>query len=63
MKKEQVLYVITSNDVKNVSDEMNISVSENDFSFIEDKIGNFIGDKQHDAIEYALQEVEENKKK
>ena len=45
MKKEQVLYVITSNDVKNVSDEMNISVSENDFSFIEDKIGNFIGDK------------------
>ena len=63
MKKEQILYAITSDDVKNVSDEIKISVSERDFSFIEDKIGGFIGDKWHDAVEYALWELEKSKKK
>ncbi|OHA01605.1 MAG: hypothetical protein A3C11_02095 [Candidatus Sungbacteria bacterium RIFCSPHIGHO2_02_FULL_49_12] len=63
MKKEQILYIITRDDIKNVSSEMNISVSEKDFTFIKDKVGNFIGDKWHDAIEYALWELEESKKK
>ena len=54
MKKEQTLHIITMDDAKNVSSEMNIYVSERDFTFIKDKVGNFIGDKWHDAIEYAL---------
>jgi len=63
MKKEQTLYAITNEDVKNISDEINISVSEKDIPFIEDKIGNFIGDTWREAIEYALWELEQSKKK
>ncbi len=62
MKKEKVIYTITSNDVMNVSDEINIPVSLKDLSFIEDKIENFFGSQWHSAVEYALIELERNKK-
>ncbi len=62
MKKEKIVYAITSDDIKNVADEINISVSAKDLPFIEDKIGDFIGDKWHDAVEYALCALGETKK-
>jgi len=62
MKKEKILYAITRDDIKNVSVEINISVLEKDLPFIKDKIGDFIGDKWHDAVEYALCALEETKK-
>lgn len=61
MKKQKTLYAITIKDVINVSDQENIPFTEKDLPFIEDKIGNYFGDKWQDAIEYALNELEKNK--
>ena len=61
MKKQKILYAITTEDVVNVSNQKNIPFTEKDMSFIEDKIGNYFGDKWQDAIEYALNELEKNK--
>ena len=61
--KEKVLYAITSEDVMNVSDEIDIPVSAKDMSFIEDKIGGFFDDQWHDAVEYALTELEDDREK
>ena len=61
MKKEIILYAITNEDVKNVSDEMNISASTKDLPFVRDKIGHFFGSQWHDAIEYALIELKSAK--
>jgi len=57
MKKPKILYVITDDDVINVAREMNISFTEQDTAFIQDKIGDFLGSYWHDAVEYALQEL------
>lgn len=57
MKKQKILYAITVEDVINFSEQENISVTEKDFSVIQDKIGDYFGDKWHDAIEYALGEL------
>ncbi len=54
MKKQKILYAITVGDVINVSEQENISFAEKDLPFIEDKIGDYFGDKWQDAIEYAL---------
>ena len=57
MKKQKILYSITIEDVQNVSKENGISFTEKDVTFIEEKIGDFIGSFWHDAVEYALQEL------
>lgn len=44
-------------DVLNISEEENISFNVKDLPFIEEKIGDYLGDKWRDAIEYALTEV------
>lgn len=62
MKKEKPIYTITSEDIMNVAKEMGISVSREDLRFIEDKVGDFFGSQWHDAIEYALMELENVRK-
>lgn len=57
MKKQKILYTITVDDVANVSEEGNIPFTGQDMPFIEDKIGDFLGNYWYDAIEYALQEL------
>jgi len=59
MKKQKSLYAITVGDVVNVSEQKNISFTENDLPFIEEKIGDYFGDKWQEAIEYALVAVKE----
>lgn len=55
MKKQKILYAIITEDVINVSDQENISFTEKDLPFIQDKIGDYFGDKWQDAILYALE--------
>jgi len=57
MKKQKILYAITVEDVINVSEQKNVSVAEKDISIIKDKIGDYLGNKWQDAIEYALGEL------
>ncbi len=57
MKKQKILYAITTDDVVNISSEENTSLTEKDLHFIEDKIGDYFGDKWQSAIEYALCEL------
>lgn len=61
MKKQKTLYTITADDVINVANREGISFAETDFHFIEDKVGDYFGDKWQDAIEYALSELEKSK--
>lgn len=61
MKKEKVIYAITSEDVVNVSNEINISTSSEELPFIKDKVGDFFGSQWHDAVEYALIELKNNR--
>lgn len=58
MKKQKILYAITAEDVINISEQENIPFTEKDLYFIEDKIGDFLGSQWHDAIVYALKELE-----
>lgn len=62
MKKPEILYVITDEDVINVAKEMSVSVTEQDMAFIQDKIGDFLGSYWYDAVEYALQELRKESK-
>lgn len=62
MKKQKILYAITTEDVMNVAKEIGISVSRENLGFIEDKVGDFFGSQWHDAIEYALMKSENVKK-
>ena len=62
MKKPKILYTITDEDVVNVAEEINISFTEQDMPFIQDKIGDFIGSYWYDAVEYALQELKKENK-
>ena len=61
MKKQKTLYVITTEDIVNVSNQENIPFTEKDMPFIGDKIGDYFGDKWQDAILYALRELSQNK--
>lgn len=62
MRKQKTLYTITTEDMVNVLNQENIPFTEKDLSFIEDKIGDYLGDKWQDAIQFALNELETNKK-
>ena len=53
--KEKILYSITTEDIITVSEENNIPFVEKDLPFLADKIGDFMGDQWHGAIEYAFQ--------
>ena len=55
--KEKILYSITTEDIITVSEENNIPFVEKDLPFLADKIGDFMGDQWHGAIEYALEEM------
>ena len=57
MKKQKILYAITAEDVTRVAKEEHLPFSEKDLQFIEEKIGDFIGDKWYDAVLYALKEL------
>ena len=61
MKKQKILYSISTEDVTNFSDQEDIAFTEMDLSFIGDKIGDYFGDKWQDAIQYALQELKKKK--
>ncbi len=52
-------YAITSDDVLTVLEENKIFFTKEDLHFIEDKIGNFLGDRWYDAVKYALEELKE----
>ncbi len=60
MKKKKIIYALTAEDVLNISEEEKLPFDAGDLPFIEEKIGDYLGDKWRDAIEYALTEV--NKK-
>lgn len=54
MKKQKILYAITTEDVINVSNQEGVAFAEKDLSFIQEKIGDYFGDKWQDAIMYAI---------
>lgn len=60
MDNEQVLYAITVEDLRNVSNEIAIYFSESDIEKIQYKIGDFMGDIWFEAIQNALQEINQN---
>lgn len=55
MKKQKILYTIMVEDVINVSSQENINFTEKDLPLIQEKIGDYFGDKWQDAILYALE--------
>lgn len=57
MKKQKILYALTVEDVLNVSEEEKIPFSAIDLPRIQENIGDYLGDKWRDAIEYALTEA------
>lgn len=59
--KKKTLYAITTEDLINVAEDMNIPFSEKNLPYLEDKIGDFMADKWRDAIEYALAELKNKK--
>lgn len=61
MKKQKTLYAITAEDVNRVTKEEYLPFSEKDLQFIEEKLGDFIGDKWYDAVLYALKELQRDK--
>jgi len=63
MDEEKILYSIIVEDVINVSEEIEIKFTENDIEFIQDRIGDFMGSKWYDAIEFALQELKTRESK
>jgi len=54
---DMILYALTVEDLKNISNELNISFTKNDLEFIKDKIGNYLANCWSEAIEYALNEL------
>lgn len=61
MRKQKTLYAITVEDVTRVAKEKRLPFSEKDLQLIEEKLGDFIGDKWYDAVLYALGELHRNK--
>lgn len=51
--KEKILYSISSEDVENVSGEIDIPFTKKDLHFIEEKLGDYLGSQWYDAIEFA----------
>ena len=62
MRREKILYTITTEDVRNVSDEVDISFANKDLHFIQDKIGDFFGqiDVQQHHIDRVGSDLFEN---
>ena len=61
MKKQKTLYAITAEDVTRVAKEKHLPFSEKDLQFIEEKLGDFMGDKWYDTVLYALEELHRDK--
>ena len=59
---ERVLYAITTEDVEKVAHEKRIPVTKKDLPFIEDKIGDYFREQWQEAIIYALNELQENRR-
>lgn len=59
MKKQKIFYALTAEDILNISEQVNIPFTEKDLPFIQEKIGDYFGDKWQGAIEYALSELKE----
>lgn len=59
MKKQKIIYALTTEDVLNISKEEEIPFNIKDLPLIEEKVGDFMGDSWREAIEYALIEVNE----
>ena len=55
--KNKIIYAITVEDVFDVAKEEKIPFSKSDLRFIEDKIGDFMGDSWYRAIVHALTEL------
>ena len=55
--KEKILYAITTEDVKNVAEETGVSFTKKDLYFLQDKIGDYFGDKWYEAVDFALTEL------
>ena len=63
MDEEKILYAITVEDVITVSEDVEIDFTENDIEFIQDKIGDFMGSKWYEAVEFALMELKRREPK
>jgi len=65
MNKEKIIYQLSVEDIFTVieDNELKIKIKEKDIPFIEDKVGDFMGAKWRDSIEYALFELQDSKKK
>ena len=59
----KTLYAIRMVDVISAAKETGIKYSPKDIDFIQDKIGDYIGSQWYDAIEYALNELQEKQKR
>lgn len=62
MKEDKILYSISVEDVKEVSEDLQIPFKEKDLDFIQDKIEDFMDSKWFDAIDFALSELKNSKK-
>ena len=62
MKENKILYAITVKDILNVSKENELPFTETDLPFIEEKIGDYLNSQWHDAIEFALNELQDKRK-
>ncbi|HAB53275.1 MAG TPA: hypothetical protein DCE80_14075 [Ignavibacteriales bacterium] len=64
MNNDQIIYSISIEDILTVIEDNNLKleIKKEDIPFIEDKIGDFMGDKWCDAIEYALLELKQSRK-
>lgn len=63
MNTKKIFYSINVDDVIGVSEELDILFEKKDLKFIEEKIGDFMGANWYDAVEFALKELEELKKR
>jgi hypothetical protein len=61
MNKEKVIYAITITDIMEVSEDKAINFEEADVSFLQDKIGDYMGSLWYEAVEFALTELAANK--
>lgn len=63
MDKDKIIYQLSVKDILTVieDNELKIKINESDIHLLEDRIGNFID--WHGAIEFALMELENLRKK
>lgn len=59
MKKQKILYAITAEDVINISNQEGTALTEKDLPLIQEKIGDYFGDKWQDAIMYAMEALKD----